>query len=148
MINPELIFIVMAIAGGGLFALGGTTWKPWRRYVLPVALGVCLYSLGIDFVHVALSMGILCAVLHLPYGDSLTCYGRVVVFSTYGIPCLFIAPTGAWVQWNWWAILLPALVSLGSWASRSKALERVIVHKIWEYGTGFLIACSLFGGLQ
>ena len=146
--NPELIFIVMAIAGGGLFALGGTTWKPWRRYASPVALGVCLYTLGIDLGHIALSMGLLCAVLHLPYGDSVTDVGRFFVFCTYGLPCLFIAPVGVLVRGNGWVLFLPIVVWLLAQASRSKVLERVVFHKVWEFVTGVLVAASLYAGVS
>ena len=93
-------------------------------------------------------MALLCGALHLPYGDSVTWLGRIGTFSTYGLPCLFIAPPGVWVQWNSWVLVLPAIVSLLAWMSRSKVFEKVVFHKVWEFITGVIIAASLYSSVR
>ena len=150
--NPELLFILMAILSGGLFALGGTgDWKfaskAWRRYALPLAVGGCLVLLGIDYWRVGGAMAALCGFLHLGYGDKTPWWERILVFTSYGIPSIFIGKAG-FLHFNWWLAIIPSLLTLGFLASRIKSFQTSVFWKSWEFFAGTMIACSLYANIN
>jgi hypothetical protein len=139
--NPELVYIAWVMASVGLFALGGTTWKPWRRYGLPVFGYFVLTNLGVDSMHSALAMGTLCGVLHLPYGDKTVWAVRFPVFASYSVAPVFIVK-GRWLEFAVWIGITSVLLSLAFLASRNAKLQWVMKWKVWEMLAGFLIAAS------
>ena len=133
-----------------LFMLGGTTWKPWRRYIMPTLLGIlCLFN-GVVWWR-ALSYTLMLGVgTSLPYGDSLKVVAyepliwllRLLVFSTLYLPVLVLATT-AWVL----ALVLSLITFLLFFLSNTKWCERYVPHKLWEawfgFSIGFYVAITL-----
>jgi len=149
--NQELIFILMATLSGGLFALGGTgnfkfASKAWRRYALPICLAVLLVLLGIHTWRILVSMALLCAFLHLGYGDKTSWLVRILVFTSYGIPSILVGK-GGFLHFNWWVAIIPLVLTVGFLASRFKPLQTTVFWKSWEFFAGTMIACSLYANI-
>lgn len=110
--SDEALWISLPPLGWALYALGGTTWKGWRRYVYPLVLGLALFWHGTAWWAAALTAGCFSAVCHLGYGDAHAWPWRVLVGLLMG---LSLAPLGG--PWGVWLVPSAAFL-LTFWVSR------------------------------
>jgi hypothetical protein len=133
----EWIFILMMVLGVGLFAAGGTGPKWARRYVLPIALGLCLMWLGVSWWQSIISAVTMIIVFCLPYGDSVPKYWqKFLIGCTYSLPSLAVGL-------SLWVVIVPVgfitLFFLSNWKPTAKAFT----WKLVEGAIGFLVSASL-----
>lgn len=144
----ELMMIWTLIASLSLFALGGTEipkfgrgFKVFRRFVLPILLGVIAYLSHVSWWQAVLySLG-LCLALHMGYGDRAAYWKKVLIFCAYSGVSLCIG-------FSWWVVITPVLLTLLFIGSNWKPTASSIYWKSWEGLAGFLIAASLIAALQ
>ena len=130
----EWQIIALVTLGPCLWALGGTGWKPARRYVWPLAAGLLLWRpWGIAS---ALSIA---ATATLPYGDRTPWPMKALIFASYGLPV-------CWLDWRfglWWAlgmgVVLACLMRLSQGHNR-------VSHKIFEFSCGALQSVGIVLG--
>lgn len=134
--NPEYIVMLAMLAGGGLFALGGT-WRKWpRRYILPlVMMGVALWGGFIWWKCLAMSV-LMSAALHLPYGE------RTPYWLKFLVGCSYTATT-AFLGFSWWQILTPLAFITMFWLSNWKVTSKIFFWKAVEFLTGTLIGITV-----
>lgn len=127
--------IVYVPLGAFLFALGGTTWKGWRRWIFPMATLVFLAVSGIALWKALLACGLLAGVLHLGYGESHPWVpDKLMVALSYTIPSLVIGS-------SLWNLILPPsffLMFLGS----NYVFQKSFPWKIVELMAGAMLAVT------
>lgn len=129
------MIIAMAL-GGILFAVGGTGFKPARRFILPFLLGgLCLWNGFVWWKCLIVWLGFTGA-FHLPYGSKTPYWAKFLA------GCAFVAPTIA-LGFSWWQIITPLLFILMFWLSNLKLTEKVFKWKIVEFLTGALIGVTI-----
>src|SRR3990167_9932980 len=99
----EPAMIVLLTSGPLCWLIGGIWWKPARRFLWPLVVGVGL-SLTVPTLSLLACVGSLMLVNSLPYGDRTPWWGRTLVFQALMIPALWISP-----HFWWFGILM------GSW---------------------------------
>jgi hypothetical protein len=134
MTNEWLAILIMTLSGA-LFAIGGTGWKPARRYVLPVLLAVTAYFSHISWWQ-CLGMAVtLIVALSAGYGERTPYWRKALVFAGYGLSFL-------WIGWTWWIVITP-VVCLGLfWLSNNKLTARTFFWKAVELLYGALIGIT------
>ena len=146
MLDLEYNYIILMPLSTLLFMLGGKSWKPWRRYILPLLLGIACLINGVVWWR-ALSYTLMLGVgTSLPYGDSLKVVVyepliwllRLLVFSTLYLPVLVLSCL-SWVL----ALVLSIITFLLFFLSNTKCCERYVPHKVWEAWCGFSIGLYL-----
>ena len=127
----EWQIIALLTFGPCLWALGGTGWKPARRYVWPLAAGLLLWRpWGIA------SALTIAATATLPYGDRTPWPVKALVFASYGLPVCFLD-----LRFGlWWAVGMGIVISCLTLLSHR--VKRV-TWKIVEASMGFLQAAGL-----
>lgn len=140
MVNEFLMIGLMA-ASASLFAIGGTGWKPARRFGIPLMLLATAYCLHIPWLKCLLMALSLCFSLHLGYGDRTKYWMKALVFTGYGLPFLFIG-------WTWWVVITPVvcfcLFALSNW----KYTAGTFFWKGVEFFYGLLIALTFIDAIK
>lgn len=132
----ELNYIFIPAICWMLFALGGFRWKPWRRFGIPIVLGLgCLLNKA-DLWHILAVAGISCFVLHLGYGEGKSWLWRAFVGALYG--CIAL-PLG----FSLWQVILPVVFIGLFWLSNNKYTKGLMVWKVIEGMTGLFIGITV-----
>ena len=132
------VIMALLVLGPLCWLLGGYRWKWVRKYVWAGIAGICVWLSSISLLTalgVALAVGVTSS---LPYGDRTPGFLRPLVFASYGLPAVAIAPSVAS------AVLFP-LVSGGLLIALFMASRRwnFITFKLWEGAAGFIQASTL-----
>lgn len=125
--------LIIAVAG---WLIGGTVWKPARRFVYPLIAAFILHLHGIDAWRIGAVYLSLVLANSLPYGDGSRAWRRGLVFVALAAPSL-------WLSWHlWWLRLLltGGGCSLMFWLSRRFGK---VDHKVFESYAGFAQASTL-----
>lgn len=145
----EIIYILMMLAGVGLFALGGTKipildkgYKWIRRFLFPFTMyWLLVWHGGFAQWQVLGSSLVLCGVLHLGYGDKTPWWEKALVGISYGLPSLFLGFT-------YWVFITPviflALFALSNWKATSKDFVWKVVEGLW----GFILVATIIAAIQ
>lgn len=134
--NPEYLMIASMGLGGILFAIGGTGWKPARRFVLPIVLGIiALFSGVIWWKCLVMAIGMVGAFC-LPYGERTPYWGKFLV------GCAFILPT-TMLGFSWWQIITPICFIIMFWLSNWKYTAKIFFWKAVEFITGSLVGITV-----
>ena len=134
----EWIFIIMMVAGVGLFAAGGTGPKWARRYVLPACIAAGLIILGVSWWQSIIAGGLMILAFVLPYGsESMPSYwSKFLVGCTYVLPSLVLGFT-------LWTVMVPILFVTIFWLSNWDKTQDAFTWKICEGYFGFLVVTSI-----
>ena len=131
-----MLMIVSMGLSGILFAIGGTGWKPARRFILPIILGaIALISGVIWYKAVIMAVGLIIAFC-LPYGERTPYWGKFLV------GCAFVAPT-AILGFSWWQIITPICFIVMFKLSNTKGTSNIFFWKAVEFITGSLIGITV-----
>jgi len=122
--------------GGILFAIGGTGFKPARRYILPFCLGVITILSGVIWWKCLVVLFGTMAAFHLPYGSKTPYWVKFLV------GCTFILPTIV-LGFTLWQIITPVAFILMFRLSNWKFFSGEFVWKIVEFLTGTLIGVTI-----
>ena len=113
-------------AGGILGAIGGTGFKPARRFILPFILGlICLFAGFFWWKCLIVWVG-LTGAFCLPYGEKVPYWGKFLV------GCAFVAPTLA-LGFTWWQVINPFVFTGIFKLSNTKWAGTTFVWKICEF---------------
>jgi hypothetical protein len=134
MVNEWMQILVMASCGA-LFAIGGTGWKPARRYGIPVLLLVIALISGVLWWKSVLMALSLVIALSLGYGDKTAYWLKAIVFATYGLSFL-------WIGWSLWVVLTPVLCFSLFCLSNWKITSKDFFWKACEFIYGTLIGIT------
>ena len=128
--------ILLLPSAVGLWLIGGTWWKPARRVVWPILVGVALVQSGVHLLNTGAVVFALYVVNTLGYGDRTLWIWRWFVLMSYGLPALLLS-THFW----WFNLLLcGGLLPLLFWMSRK---WNPITHKLFEGFSGICQASTL-----
>ena len=136
--NEMLMILVFALSGA-LFAIGGTGYKWARRFIFPALLGL-FAGYCTTWWQGAIYAVLLCASLHLGYGERTSYHLKFVVFITYSAVSLVIG-------FSWWVIVTPVTLFLLFMASNWKPMASSIFWKSWEFLAGILIGISFVASI-
>ena len=137
--NEQAMIIYVALAGAA-FAEGGTVWKGFRRFGLPIITGVFLWTCGLPILKIALSVGLLTGVLHLGYGVKHPWWpDKTLVAVSYAIPTVLIGLTV-------WQLILP-IAFLGMFWGSNHVFQDDFRWKVVELFAGFMIAATYIGAV-
>jgi hypothetical protein len=130
-------WMIAAMGLGGIcFAIGGTGWKPARRFLLPIILGFVALFNGFSWqmcLGYALTQSI---VLCLPYGERTPYWAKFLVFLSYPLPSLFFGFT-------WWQPIT-AVVCFGCFCfSNWKPTAQTFFWKACEFIMGASIGITV-----
>lgn len=122
--------------GGLCFSFGGTGWKPARRFIMPVLLGlICLFAGFSWWQSLGLSVT-LSIVLHLGYGEKSPYWKKSLIFASYGLATL-------WLGFSVWQIITPIGCLLLFLGSNTKWSSNAFLWKICEFLMGSLIGITI-----
>jgi len=128
---------ILAMGGGAvLFAIGGTGWKPARRFLLPILLGFIVSISGFLWWQAIIYAFGLCIALHLGYGERTPYWLKALVFFGYSVPSLVLGLTI-------WQIITPAVLFILFVLSNRRLTAKEVPWKTWEAFAGFLIGLTL-----
>lgn len=135
----EPSMIVLLTLGPLLWMIGGTFWKPARRFVWPVIAVITLIGYNSWWVVLGV-VGTMIGANCLPYGDKTPWWLKVLVFAGLGAHVIWLDP----IFGLWWAagtsIALSCLMLLSHKHQR-------VTHKVWEGMAGFLQAAGIILGV-
>lgn len=127
---------MIAICGSPiLFSIGGMFWKPSRRFILPIMLGILLILGGVPALSAIAATICLAAALCLPYGDRTPYWLKSIVFYTYFIPF-------AWIGFSWWMVIGPIVIFGLFWISNTNWGKNIVFWRVWEFCVGGLIGIT------
>lgn len=134
--NKEWLMISAMGLGGILGAVGGTGFKPARRFILPVCLGViALLGGAIWWKAIVLCLGLMVAFC-LPYGSKTPLWLKCIVACTFTLPTLILGYTI-------WQIITPVafigMFLLSNW----KFSANEFAWKIVEFITFALVGVTV-----
>ncbi len=130
-----LQLVVMAVSAI-LFSIGGLCWKPARRWVLPIFLGLVTYQIPTirhNVPYFALSLII---ALHLGYGE------RTPTLVKFGVFCAIFSST-LWLGFTWWQPISIILTFLLFRISNTKWGQNIVYHRVWEFLTGAFLGITV-----
>ena len=128
------VWLLIAAVSGWL--IGGTAWKPARRFVWPLVAALILHLHGVSgwrILGVYLGLVITCV---FGYGEGTSWPCRVAVFLSYSMPSLCLN----WHLWPLRFLLAGGGCSLLFWLSRRFGK---VDHKVFESYAGFAQAATL-----
>ena len=112
MLSAEVLWIICPPTGWALWSWGGTGFKPARRFILPLVLGLLLLAYGISWLRCLLTAISLIIAYSLGYGEGKSWIYRALVGMSYGASLL-------WIRFAWWPPILTAMCFVGlMWLSR------------------------------
>ena len=117
------------------FAVGGTGFKWVRRFLLPALTFGYLYYAGTNYIIALLVSGMLCAGLHLGYGEGRSYLVRALVGFSWVAPAFIL---GQWV----FPILTPIIWVFLFSLSNQDLTERQVPWKAVELTAGLLIGIT------
>ena len=120
----EWKIILLLTTGPLLWALGGTIWKGWRRFVWPAVAGFLASSIWV--------VPAMILVNSLPYGDRTPAWLKAIVF-------LAIASIGLVINIHSWPVVLAGWLLICGAFIATKRLSW-FTHKIFEAFCGFVQA--------
>ena len=135
----EPVMIVLMTLGPLLWCIGGTFWKPARRFIWPIIAGITLVGLTTWWVWLGVVLTMIASAC-LPYGDRTPWWLKVLVFASLGAHVI-------WLDWLFglgWAV--GTAVILSAYMALSHRFPRV-THKVFEGLAGFLQATGLILGV-
>ena len=134
--NREILMILSMGLGGILFALGGTGFKPARRFILPLAFGAIALVSGFPWLScLILCFGLMIAFC-LPYGS------KTPYWLKFLVGCSFVLPTLV-LGFTIWQIITPVAFIIMFKLSNWKPTANEFVWKIVEFLTGTLIGVTI-----
>jgi hypothetical protein len=136
----EWILIAMLTLATFLFAAGGTGYKWLRRYVMPFLLGICLLLLKVTWWQTLIASGVLCAVMHLGYGEDFEWWAKPLVGLAYALPSLVIGI-------SLWISIVPIIFFVLFILSNCPATKDSFTWVICEAIFGFIITASLISAV-
>lgn len=128
--------ILSMTLGGSLFAIGGTGWKPARRFILTGILGVIAYFSGFPVLSCVLYSITQTVTFTLPYGERTPYWGKALVFISYAIPSMILGFTI-------WQIITPVVCFLLFVLSNHKLTRKHFPWKVCEFIMGSLVAVTV-----
>jgi hypothetical protein len=131
----------MMMLGGGLFALGGTKGKYWRRFVLPLFLALGCVLSHITWWQASIYAILLCVALIQGYGEKASYFKKFIIFCAY-------SGCSAVIGLSWWLLIAPVVLILSFAASNWKPLASTFFWKAAEFLMGTLIAISLIAAVN
>lgn len=127
------MILILAVCGV-LFALGGTGWKPARRFGIPLFLaGIALFMT--DTIRSAGLLVCLIIALSLGYGESKPYWYKALVFLAYGLSFL-------WIGFSLWVVLTPILCLSMFWLSNLKLTANAFFWKAVEFLMGVFLGIT------
>ena len=125
------------MTGGGLLgAVGGTGWKPARRFLLPALLGVVAILAGcIWWKCLLMTIGFVGA-FSLPYGE------RTPYWLKFLVGCAFVLPT-AILGFSAWQIITPVAFIIMFFLSNWKPTAKIFFWKACEFLTFGLVGITV-----
>ena len=136
---PEYKMIILLTLGPFLWCVGGTWWKPARRFVWPVLAGLMLFGSASWWQALGFVAALVLANV-LPYGDRTPWRIKVIVFFALGAHVIDLDP----IFGLFWA--LGTAITLATLMLLSRTYSRV-THKVWEASAGFLQAAGIVLGV-
>lgn len=134
--NKEWLMIVAMGSGGILGAIGGTGFKPARRFILPTVLAALALLAGVIWWKcLILCLGLMIAFC-LPYGSRTPYWGKFLV------GCTFILPTAA-LGFSWWQVFTPVIFILMFILSNWKPTASIFFWKAVEFITFALVGVTV-----
>lgn len=119
-----------------MFAIGGTGFKPVRRFLLPIVLaGLVLWS-GVIWWKCAIMAAGLMIAFCLPYGERTPYWAKALVANADVLPTLILG-------FSWWQIITPNLFLLMFWLSNWKPTANIFSWKFVEFLTGSFIGITV-----
>ena len=135
----EWRMIVLLGSAPTLWMIGGTGFKPARRFILPGIAGVLLLSL-VSWWQIAGVVGTMMVANCLPYGDRTPWWLKPLVFASLGAHVIWLDP----IFGLWWAL---GMGIIGSCLMLlSKRFNR-FTWKVVESIFGFLQAAGIILGV-
>jgi len=132
----EWLMIASMALGGLLFAIGGTGFKPARRFILPFCLGLIALLGGVLWWKaIVLWLGLMIAFC-LPYGSKTPYWLKFLVAVTFILPTLILGFTV-------WQIITPVAFIVMFILSNWKFSASEFAWKIVEFLTGALIGVTV-----
>lgn len=123
-------------AGGILGAIGGTGFKPARRFILPLILGVLAMLAGFSALKCSImALGLVIAFC-LPYGQKYPYWVKFLVGCAFVLPTLILGFT-------LWQIITPIVFIVMFKLSNTKWGGSVFVWKIVEFLTFTLVGITI-----
>ena len=132
--NPEWAYMILIPLCSFLGMLGGFWKKAFRRFGIPLVIGIVYLLVKPDkelqmFWQLPLALGLLTGALCLPYGSSTNWIVKFLVGCTYPAALL---PLG----FTWLMVAFPVVFIVMFFLSNWKPTAQVVVWKFWE-GTVF-----------
>ena len=132
----EYLQIACMAAGGILGAIGGTGFKPARRYILPFVLGGLAFWAGMDWWRCLILWAGLTGAFCLGYGEQKSYLIKFLVGCAYVVPTLALGFT-------LWQIITPlvfiSMFGLSNWGKTSSSFK----WKIVEFLTFTLVGATV-----
>lgn len=132
----EWLMIASMGLSGTLFAIGGTGFKPARRFILPFILGLIAFLGGVLWWKCLIVWGGLTGAFCLPYGSKTPYWLKFLVGITFILPTLALGFTI-------WQIITPIAFILMFFLSNWKNTANEFTWKIVEFLTGTLIGVTI-----
>ena len=134
--NKEILMIAAMTSGGLLGSLGGTIWKPIRRFFLPLVLGVIAFLAGFAWwkclIYTLLTVG----AFSLGYGEKRPYWYKFIVGIAFVFPTLIFGLTI-------WQIITPLIWVLFFKLSNTKWLSDEFVWKVVEFVSFCFVGVTL-----
>jgi hypothetical protein len=131
----DAVLLVLVLGCALLFRLGGWINKSFRRYGIPVLVALCWLVSGVIWWKVAIACGLLCASLHLGYGETVPYWGKFLVALSWCVGRLVLG-------WSWWIVVTPIAFVIMFALSNWSATEQDFKWGIVEILTGGLIGAT------
>ena len=134
-------FQLIAFMGlsGILFALGGTTWTGWRRYVLPVCTLAFLLLKGVPLWRALPACLFQGWIFSQGYGVNFSWPHRILV------ACGFSVPAAIALSPSIWTLATPAWFLSMFILSNTPAFAAQVPWKLVEFGTGVVVSFTFVG---
>lgn len=129
--NKEILIILIPAVSWILFSWGGYNWKPARRFILPLLLGISVLIGGIPLWRAITGTIALSLTLCMPYGEKVPLWAKFGVILTYPLATLF---------WGFtlWQIAYFIVISGLFWLSLKGKITWKIVEGFAGLGLGII----------
>jgi len=131
----ETYMIISMVGSVLLFTIGGTGWKPARRYGIPLLFLAISLITGVLWWKASLMALSLIVALSMGYGEGSPYWKKAITFSLYGLSFL-------WIGFSWWIIITPCLCLLLFWLSNNKNAADIFNWKFVEGIYGILLGIT------
>lgn len=137
--NKELIIIAVVLLSSLLFALGGTFWKPLRRFVMPLILTSGGAILGIRWWKCLIALPLLIGANCLGYGEQTPIFMRILTISAFGVALLPMTNKKNWL----FVLIVPITFGVNYWVSLNYAWWSWKFVELATGGAFGLVVCLL-----